>query len=81
MVKSSAPELKSYMDKKLYLQLNANRAVVGLLRGYDAFMNIHLVDAYEVISPDEQQPIGVAVIRGNSIVSMEALEPIKNQGF
>ncbi|KAJ2362654.1 hypothetical protein IW150_006951 [Coemansia sp. RSA 2607] len=79
MVKASAPELKSYMDKKLLLQLNANRTVVGLLRGFDPFMNIHLADAYEVVSEDSQNPLGVTVIRGNSIVSMEALEPIKTE--
>ncbi|KAJ2329030.1 hypothetical protein GGI00_004039 [Coemansia sp. RSA 2681] len=78
MVKTNAPELKSYMDKKLLLKLNCDRAVAGVLRGYDPFMNVHLADAYEVISPEERESLGVVVIRGNSIVSMEALEHIDN---
>ncbi|KAJ1671139.1 hypothetical protein GGF38_001026 [Coemansia sp. RSA 25] len=78
MVKTNAPELKAYMDKKLLLKLNCDRAVAGVLRGYDPFMNVHLADAYEVISPEERESLGVVVIRGNSIVSMEALEHIDN---
>ncbi|KAI7827793.1 hypothetical protein BX661DRAFT_182505 [Kickxella alabastrina] len=50
MVRTMAPELKNYMDKKLHLQLNGNRTVIGVLRGYDAFMNVHLADAFEVLS-------------------------------
>ncbi|KAJ2177361.1 hypothetical protein EV181_006562, partial [Coemansia sp. RSA 532] len=78
MRKPAAPELKLYMDKKLRLELNARRTVIGVLRGYDAFMNINLADAHEVIDNDQTTPIGHAVIRGNSIVAIEALEPIGN---
>lgn len=70
------PELKKYMDKKLFLQLNANRKVTGVLRGFDAFMNIILEDAVEEISTNEHNTIGTCVIRGNSIVVMEPLERI-----
>ncbi|KAI8325681.1 like-Sm ribonucleoprotein [Martensiomyces pterosporus] len=76
MVKAVAPELKLYMDKRLHLQLNAGRDVTGVLRGYDAFMNIYLDDAHEEISEDKRESLGKVVIRGNSIISMEALEPI-----
>ncbi|KAJ2084097.1 Core Sm protein Sm G, spliceosomal U1, U2, U4, and U5 snRNPs component [Coemansia sp. RSA 988] len=76
MGRSSAPELKQYMDKKLLLQLNADRRVIGRLRGYDAFMNVNLEDAHEVISEDKSLPLGQAVVRGNSIIALEALEPI-----
>ncbi|CAH8356755.1 unnamed protein product [Eruca vesicaria subsp. sativa] len=55
------PDLKKYMDKKLQIKLNANRMVVGTLRGFDQFMNL-VVDN--------------TVIRGNSIVTVEALEPV-----
>ncbi|KAJ2491789.1 hypothetical protein IWW37_001988 [Coemansia sp. RSA 2050] len=78
MVKTSTPELKSYMDKKLILKLNCDRSVTGILRGYDPFMNVHLADAYEITNPKEHDPLGVVVIRGNSIVTMEALEHISN---
>ncbi|KAK2937042.1 LSM domain, eukaryotic/archaea-type [Fusarium oxysporum f. sp. vasinfectum] len=50
------PELKKYLDKRLFVQLNGSRKVIGILRGYDVFLNI--------------------VIRGNSVVMLEALERI-----
>ncbi|CEG74035.1 Putative Small nuclear ribonucleoprotein G [Rhizopus microsporus] len=64
------------MDKRLSLQLNGNRKVTGILRGYDPFMNIVLDETVEEISPSEKHNIGMVVIRGNSIAIMEALERI-----
>jgi len=49
------------MDKRLQLQLNANRKISGVLRGYDAFMNIVLDEAVEEASATERRPIGMVV--------------------
>ncbi|KAG0748788.1 hypothetical protein G6F57_005806 [Rhizopus arrhizus] len=76
MGKTSTPELKKYMDKRLSLQLNGNRKVTGVLRGYDPFMNIVLDETIEEVSSTEKHNIGMVVIRGNSIAIMEALERI-----
>ncbi|KAJ1734529.1 hypothetical protein LPJ61_001015 [Coemansia biformis] len=76
MVKTVAPELKECIDKKMRLGLNGNRFVIGVLRGFDPFMNVNLEDAREVLDDDKTRPLGQAVIRGNSIISIEALEPI-----
>ncbi|KAG4204818.1 hypothetical protein ERO13_A04G061800v2 [Gossypium hirsutum] len=57
------PDLKKYMDKQLQIKLNANRMVVGTLRGFDQFMNLVVDNTVEVI-------------RGNSVVTVEALEPV-----
>ncbi|KAI9137356.1 small nuclear ribonucleoprotein polypeptide G-like protein [Paraphysoderma sedebokerense] len=73
MSKATQPELKKYMDKKLFLQLNGNRNVVGTLRGFDPFMNLVLDDAVEE-SANEKHDIGMVVIRGNSVIMMETLE-------
>jgi small nuclear ribonucleoprotein G len=70
------PDLKKYMDKRLDIRLNAARRVVGILRGYDQFMNIVLEDAQEVISKEVKTPIGTVMIRGNSIVLWECLDKI-----
>ncbi|OVF08701.1 hypothetical protein EJF18_30584 [Clavispora lusitaniae] len=67
----SAPELKNYLDKKVSVQLNGSRTVVGTLRGYDVFMNITMADALEQDPSGEKLAIGTVVIRGNSIVSIE----------
>ncbi|KAL1916840.1 uncharacterized protein VTP21DRAFT_5544 [Calcarisporiella thermophila] len=75
MSKTSTPELKKYMDKRLFIQLNGSRKVTGVLRGYDPFMNLVLDECVEETS-EEKHNIGMVVIRGNSIVIMEALERI-----
>lgn len=77
MVRTSIPELKKchitfcyrpyiyisarFMDKRLQLQLNANRKISGVLRGYDAFMNIVLDETFEEISATERRPVGMVV--------------------
>ncbi|KAJ8618907.1 hypothetical protein MRB53_015093 [Persea americana] len=69
------PDLKKYMDKKLQIKLNANRAVVGILRGFDQFMNL-VIDNTVDLNSNEKNDIGMVVIRGNSVVMIEALEPV-----
>eukprot|EP00472_Partenskyella_glossopodia_P007982 CAMPEP_0197525588 /NCGR_PEP_ID=MMETSP1318-20131121/13088_1 /TAXON_ID=552666 /ORGANISM="Partenskyella glossopodia, Strain RCC365" /LENGTH=76 /DNA_ID=CAMNT_0043079143 /DNA_START=126 /DNA_END=356 /DNA_ORIENTATION=+ len=74
MSKTAGPDLTKYMDKKLFIKLNGNRAVSGTLRGFDQFMNIVLEETVEEVSEQERNPIGMTVIRGNSIVMMECVE-------
>ncbi|XP_028391594.1 small nuclear ribonucleoprotein G-like [Dendronephthya gigantea] len=76
MSKAHPPELKKYMDKKLSIKINGGRHVTGVLRGFDPFMNIVLDEAVENVSSSEKHNIGMVVIRGNSIVIMEALERV-----
>ena len=56
--KAHPPELKKFMDKRVHLKINGNRAVEGILRGFDPFMNLVLD---ETIEEDE-----VVDIFGNS---------------
>mmetsp|Transcript_9534 Transcript_9534/g.23673 ORF Transcript_9534/g.23673 Transcript_9534/m.23673 type:complete len:82 (-) Transcript_9534:47-292(-) len=70
----AVPELKQYMDKKLRLKLNGNRGVVGGLRGFDQFLNLVLDEA--VNDGANKEPLGMVVVRGNSVQAMEALEYI-----
>jgi small nuclear ribonucleoprotein G len=74
MASKSSPDLKRYVEKRVSLKLNANRKVVGVLRGFDAFMNIVLEDAEEV--GEEKVKIGMIVIRGSAIQQMECLDNI-----
>ncbi|KGO71448.1 Ribonucleoprotein LSM domain, eukaryotic/archaea-type [Penicillium italicum] len=78
------PELTSclflkYMEKRVFCQLNGNRKVIGILRGYDVFMNIVLDEAFEEKNGGEKVSIGMIVIRGNSVVMLEALERISDK--
>jgi len=74
MAKAAGPDLTKYMDKFLSIKLNANRFVQGTLRGFDQFMNLVLEDTVEVVSAKEKNPLGMVVIRGNSVVMIECLE-------
>lgn len=47
-----------------------------MLRGYDVFLNIVLDDAVEEKAGGEKVRLGMVVIRGNSVVMLEALERI-----
>ncbi|KAI9710126.1 MAG: Serine/threonine-protein kinase smg1 [Bogoriella megaspora] len=70
------PELKKYLDKRLLIQLNGTRKVIGVLRGYDGFLNVVLEEAVEERADGNRVPMGACVIRGNSIIMLEALERI-----
>merc|ERR1712126_508705 len=76
MSKAHPPELKKFMDKRLALQINGGRQLSGILRGYDPFMNLVIDEAIEKKKSGDQQSIGMVVIRGNSIIMLEALDRI-----
>ena len=71
---SAGPDLKKYMDKKLQLVLNGERKVSGVMRGFDQFMNVVLEESEEIPLDGDPTPIGMVVIRGNSIVRFEILD-------
>ncbi|KAI7842814.1 putative small nuclear ribonucleo G [Chlorella sorokiniana] len=73
MVKIQPPELKGMMDKKLSVKLNANRHVTGVLRGFDQFMNLVLDNT---VDEKLKADLGMVVIRGASIITIEALERV-----
>lgn len=58
------------------VKLNAGRNVVGVLRGFDQFMNLVLDNTVEINGADRNE-IGMVVIRGNSVVMIEALEAVR----
>jgi small nuclear ribonucleoprotein G len=68
------------MEKRLFVQLNGARKVIGILRGYDVFLNIVLDEAIEEKANGERVRLGMIVIRGNSVVMLEALERMDTRG-
>lgn len=68
------------MEKRLFVQLNGARKVIGVLRGYDVFLNIVLDEAVEEKANGERQRLGMVTIRGNSVVMLEALERMDERG-
>ncbi|KZW04040.1 like-Sm ribonucleo protein [Exidia glandulosa HHB12029] len=77
MSKPSQPELKKFMDKKLFINVQGGRKVSGTLRGFDIFLNLVLDDAQDESKPAQKSPLGTIVIRGNSVTSMETLEAMR----
>ena len=41
-------DLKNYVDKRIQINLNGNRKLIGKLKGYDHFMNIVLENAIDI---------------------------------
>ena len=68
------PELKTYMEKQLLVRLQGKRKVKGVLRGFDAFMNIVLHDAVEERFDGTCTNLGITMIRGNTIVNLELMQ-------
>ena len=50
--------------------------MTGVLRGFDPFMNLVIDDAVENVNAQQKNHIGMVVIRGNSVVLMEAIDRI-----
>ncbi|AFZ79675.1 small nuclear ribonucleoprotein G, putative [Theileria equi strain WA] len=73
--KAGSADLRRFMEKRLDVHLNGSRHVVGVLRGYDTFMNIVLDNALEVVG-DDQIDLGIVVLRGNSIIYWECLDKV-----
>jgi small nuclear ribonucleoprotein G len=52
---------QQYLDKRLLIQLNGSRRVIGTLRGYDVFLNVVLDDALEEKANGEKVRMGMVV--------------------
>merc|ERR1712127_742710 len=76
MSKAHPPELKKFMDKRIHLRINGGREVEGTLCGFDPFMNLVLDDSIEFTKQKTQNKIGMVVVRGSSVVMLEARDRI-----
>ena len=41
-------DLKNYIDRRIQINLNGNRKLIGKLKGYDPFMNIVLENTIDI---------------------------------
>jgi len=67
--------MKKFMDKRLLVNIQGNRRVTGMLRGFDIFLNIVLDEARDETVPGREENLvgGPVVVRGNSVASIEVL--------
>lgn len=49
------------MDRRLYLHIQGGRAVSGVLRGFDMFLNLVVDQAYEELGGGVRKPCGMIV--------------------
>lgn len=73
----SNPPSLSLSPPHLTVTLNGNRAVSGVLRGFDQFMNLVLDGA---VDEKTREDMGMVVLRGASVVTIEALEFVPTEG-
>lgn len=65
-----------FIEKRISIKLNGNRQIAGVLRGFDQFMNLVLENTTDLTIAKAETPIGTVVVRGNSVLMIEALEKI-----
>ena len=64
--KTSPNAVKKFMDRRLLVNVQGNRRVTGLLRGFDIFLNIVLDDARDETVPGREENLeGGPVVRVN----------------
>lgn len=57
-----------FMDKRMMLKLNGGRSVVGILRGFDPFMNVVIDETVEECRDGTKNNIGMVVRIQNIIL-------------
>ncbi|KAL2269394.1 hypothetical protein VTJ83DRAFT_1578 [Remersonia thermophila] len=76
--KENILDLKKYMDKRVTAKFNGGREVTGVLKGYDALMNLVLDDVEETLRDDEgnevTRPLGLVVVRGTLLVMLSPVD-------
>ena len=67
------PELKMFMQKKIKVNLNADRTVSGTLIGYDHFMNLSIQNARLEVPGAVSTKVDKILVRGTCIQSFTEL--------
>ena len=66
-------DLRKFMDLRVDLRMNGDRRIIGIMKGYDQYMNIVLDEAKEIPKvkgsgeKGQNRELGMIVIRGASI--------------
>lgn len=76
--KENILDLGKYMDKKISVKMSGGREVVGVLKGYDALMNLVLDDVEESMHDEENKistrSLGLVVVRGTLLVLISPVD-------
>ncbi|GMI36916.1 hypothetical protein TrCOL_g7017 [Triparma columacea] len=73
-----ASTIKELIDKKVNVVCVDGRNLIGILSGYDQLQNLVLTDcherSYSSTSPVELVPLGVYIVRGDSLAILGELD-------
>ncbi|KAK5656511.1 hypothetical protein OQA88_4488 [Cercophora sp. LCS_1] len=76
--KENILDLKKYMDQRITVKFNGGREVTGVLKGYDALMNLVLDEVEEALRDDEgnetTRSLGLVVVRGTLLVVISPVD-------
>ncbi|KAK0633723.1 hypothetical protein B0T14DRAFT_79617 [Immersiella caudata] len=76
--KENILDLKKYMDQRITVKFNGGREVTGVLKGYDALMNLVLDEVQEALRDDEgnetTRSLGLVVVRGTLLVVISPVD-------
>ena len=76
-------DLRKFMDLRVDLRMNGDRRIIGIMKGYDQYMNIVLDEAKEIPKTRGQgenvqnRELGMIVIRGASIQFWENIDKVQ----
>merc|ERR1711956_66802 len=87
--KATVLDMSKYMDRSVRVKFMGGREVVGVLKGYDALLNLVLDETKEFLKDpddpykllDESRPMGLTVCRGTSVMLVcptDGYEEIEN---
>ena len=60
--------LEESLGKLVLLRLRGNRSLRGKLQGFDMHMNLVLEEADDISDPENTQPLGTIIVRGDNVV-------------
>ncbi|CAD5224293.1 unnamed protein product [Bursaphelenchus xylophilus] len=84
--KESIVELGRFVDKRVRVKFQGGREATGILKGYDALLNLVLDDTVEFLRDpedmlritDETRHLGLVVARGTAITVVAPNEGVEN---
>uniref|UniRef100_A0A8I4A1S6 Sm domain-containing protein n=1 Tax=Callithrix jacchus TaxID=9483 RepID=A0A8I4A1S6_CALJA len=71
-----ASQIEKIYGQEVIIEIKWWQTCPRILRGFDPFMNLVIDECVEMATSGQQNNIGMVVIRGNSIIMLEALERV-----
>lgn len=60
--------LNQQLNKRVIVELKANKEYRGILEGYDPHMNLVLSNAEEIIDKQLKRKLEITIVRGDNVI-------------